>query len=74
MSDLSKFAEQDRVKTGYTPWREKTDANAKAWAEAVDGYKSGIPASVISRWLNQEKGCPLTDATIRKALAASLNE
>ena len=74
MSDLANFAKKDKIKTGYTPWREKSPENEKAWAEAVDGYKSGISASVIGRWLKQEKGCPLTDATIRKALISAADE
>tara|TARA_Y100000004_G_C8865454_1_gene390937 strand:+ start:652 stop:876 length:225 start_codon:yes stop_codon:yes gene_type:complete len=74
MSDLADFAKKDKIKTGYTPWREKSPENQKAWAEAVDGYKSGISASVIGRWLKQEKGCPLTDATIRKALITAADE
>jgi len=71
---LKDFAEKDRVRTGYTPWRELNDDNAKAWEEAVEGYKSGIAASVVSRWLRKDKGCPLTDSTIRKGLIASINE
>lgn len=74
MANLAEFAKKDTIKTGYTPWREKSVENAKAWQEAVDGFKSGIPASVIGRWLKQEKNCPLTDATIRKALIASAHE
>ncbi len=74
MADLKNFAKTDKVKTGYTPWRELNEENKKAWLEAVDGYRSGIPASVIGRWLKQEKNCPLTDATIRKALTNSVDE
>ena len=55
MSDLANFAKKDKIKTGYTPWREKSPENEKAWAEAVDGYKSGISASVqpqlLTFWL-----------------------
>ena len=35
---------------------------------ALEGYKSGIPASVIYRWLAEKKGCPLTDSTVRSQL------
>ena len=56
------------VKTGYTAWKDLNDDNKKAWSEALDGYRSGIPASVIYRWLAEKKGCPLTDSTVRAQL------
>lgn len=70
---LAEYAKKDKVKTGYTAWRELNDANKVAWEEAVKGFKNGIPASVIARWLTNEKGCPLTDATIRTQLAREID-
>ena len=48
-----------------------TNDNKKAWDEALAGYKSGISASVIYRWLQEEKNCPLTDSTVRNQLINS---
>jgi hypothetical protein len=70
---LADYAKKDKVKTGYTAWRELNDANKTAWNEAVKGFKSGIAASVVARWLQNEKGCPLTDATIRTQLAREVD-
>jgi hypothetical protein len=70
---LAEYAKKDRVKTGYTAWRELNDENKLAWGEAVKGFKSGIAASVVARWLQNEKQCPLTDATIRTQLAREID-
>ena len=42
--------------------------NQEAWLEALEGYKSGLSPSTVARWLQNEKGCPLTDNTIRNQL------
>ena len=55
---LADYAKKDDVKTGYTAWKDLNDDNKKAWDEALAGYKSGISASVIYRWLQEEKNCP----------------
>ena len=65
---LQDYAKEDMVKTGYTAWRDQNDDNKKAWSEALDGYKSGLSASVIYRWLVDEKNCPLTESTVRNQL------
>jgi len=65
---LSEYAKTDSVKTGYTAWKDLNSDNKKAWEEALSGYKSGIPASVVYRWLQEEKNCPLTDSTVRNQL------
>jgi hypothetical protein len=65
---LSEYAKTDSVKTGYTAWKDLNNDNKKAWEEALAGYKSGIPASVVYRWLQEEKNCPLTDSTVRNQL------
>jgi hypothetical protein len=68
---LADYAKKDDVKTGYTAWKDLNDDNKKAWDEALAGYKSGISASVIYRWLQEEKNCPLTDSTVRNQLINS---
>ena len=68
MDSLKEFADKDIVKTGYKAWKDKTPVNRKAFDEAVEGFKSGLPASMIARWLQQEKGCPLSEHTIREQL------
>tara|TARA_Y100000996_G_scaffold44721_1_gene30909 strand:+ start:2643 stop:2864 length:222 start_codon:yes stop_codon:yes gene_type:complete len=65
---LAEYAKKDSVKTGYTAWKDLNNDNQKAWEEALAGYKSGIPASVVYRWLQEEKNCPLTDSTVRNQL------
>tara|TARA_B100000131_G_C17869657_1_gene513656 strand:- start:34 stop:255 length:222 start_codon:yes stop_codon:yes gene_type:complete len=65
---LAEYAKKDSVKTGYTAWKDLNDENRKAWEEALAGYKSGIPASVVYRWLQEEMDCPLTDSTVRNQL------
>ena len=73
MVSLNEYAKTDKVSTGYQPWREKSEENAKAWAEAVEGFKSqNLSISTIVRWLQQHKNCPLSDSTIRGQLKASL--
>ena len=71
---LQDYAKEDMVKTGYTAWKDQNDDNKKAWSEALEGYKSGIPASVIYRWLAEKKGCPLTDSTVRSQLNTDSNK
>jgi|TARA_B100001059_G_scaffold231557_1_gene267579 hypothetical protein len=68
VKSLDDFAKNDHVRTGYTAWKDKNEANKKAFEEAVKGYKSGLPASMIARWLQKEKGCPLSEHTIREQL------
>tara|TARA_B100001996_G_scaffold204777_1_gene156863 strand:- start:982 stop:1215 length:234 start_codon:yes stop_codon:yes gene_type:complete len=70
--DYAKSDKEAKIKTGYTAWREKKD-NQKAWDEAVEGYKSGLSPSTVARWLQNEKGCPLTDNTIRNQLKDAVN-
>ena len=65
---LAEYAKKDSVKTGYTALKDLNNDNQKAWEEALAGYKSGIPASVVYRWLQEEKNCPLTDSTVRNQL------
>jgi hypothetical protein len=68
VDSLKNFAQKDSVRTGYVGWKDKTPENRKAFDEAVEGYKSGLSASMIARWLQQEKGCPLSEHTIREQL------
>jgi hypothetical protein len=65
---LADYAKKDSVKTGYTAWKDLNDYNRKAWQEAIDGYKSGLSASVVYRWLVDKKNCPLTESTVRNQL------
>lgn len=65
---LAEYAKGDAVKTGYTAWKDLNDDNKKAWSEALEGYKDGLSASVIYRWLVDEKECPLTESTVRNQL------
>jgi hypothetical protein len=73
VESLTDYAKNDSVSTGYTAWRDKSPENQKMWREAVDGYKNGIMPSVIIRWLRDEKGCPLTDNTLRNQLKDAVN-
>lgn len=75
MVSLNNYAITDRTSTGYQPWRKKSEANMKAWEEAVEGYqKDNLPISTIVRWLQSEKDCPLSDSTIRGQLKATLTQ
>jgi hypothetical protein len=65
---LAEYAKSDSVKTGYTAWKDKSEENRKAWQEAIDGYTSGLSASVVYRWLVDKKNCPLTESTVRNQL------
>ena len=64
MATLNEFAKNNTHCFRYTAWRDKTPENTKAWTEAVDGFKSGLPISVIVQWLKTEHGCPLSYHTI----------
>ena len=68
MKSLNEYAKSEDVKTGYTAWRDKSQENHQAWLEAVEGFKSGLSPATVARWLQDEKGCPLTDNTIRNQL------
>ena len=68
MKSLNEYAKSEDIKTGYTAWRDKSPENQKAWLEALEGFKSGLSPSTVARWLQNEKGCPLTDNTIRNQL------
>tara|TARA_Y100001963_G_scaffold159936_1_gene266312 strand:+ start:570 stop:797 length:228 start_codon:yes stop_codon:yes gene_type:complete len=72
VSTLNEFAKNDNTKTGYKGWKELTPENQEAWAEAIEGYQSGIGISTIVRWLQKDKDCPLTSSTIRSQLKASI--
>ena len=68
MTSLSDYATSEGVKTGYTAWRDKSPENQQAWLEAIEGFRSGLSPSTVARWLQNEKGCPLTENTIRNQL------
>ena len=68
MTSLNEYANSENIKTGYTAWRDKSPENQKAWQEALEGFRSGLSPSTVARWLQDEKGCPLTDNTIRNQL------
>lgn len=68
MSSLDDFAKDDQTKSNRVAWRERTEENAKAWAEAMEGVDKGYSLSVISRWLQKEKDCPLSIHTLRHQL------
>lgn len=67
-NNLKEFAAKDPTTVGYTPWRLKSKDNEKLWNEAVDGFKAGINASTVARWLQNEHKCPLSTDHIRHAL------
>ena len=60
MSDLDSFAAEEITKTNRVAWREKSEDNKTAWAEAMQGMDKGYPISTIARWLIKEKNCPLS--------------
>ncbi len=68
MTSLIDYAKTEKIKTGYIAWRDKSPENQEAWLEALEGFKSGLSPSTVARWLQNEKGCPLTDNTIRNQL------
>ncbi len=68
MTSLIDYAKSEGVKTGYTAWRDKSPENQQAWLEAIEGFRSGLSPSTVARWLQNEKGCPLTENTIRNQL------
>ena len=67
-SSLKDFAANDPTTVGYTPWRAKSKENEKLWNEAVEGFRAGVTASTIARWLQNEHSCPLSTDHIRHAL------
>ena len=68
MSSLDEFAKADQTKSNRVAWRERTEDNSKAWEEALAGVDKGYSLSVISRWLQKEKQCPLSIHTLRHQL------
>jgi len=68
MSDLDSFAKEEITKTNRVAWREKSEDNKTAWAEAMQGMDKGYPISTIARWLIKEKNCPLSIHTLRHQL------
>lgn len=66
--NLTAFAE-DKIKK-VLPWKEQPE-NKQAWKEALEGYRNGIPASIIAEWLQNEHNCPLMTDSIRKGLRQS---
>ena len=68
MKSLNEYPQTENIKTGYKAWRDKSPENQQAWKEAVEGFRSGLSPSTVSRWLQDEKDCPLTDNTIRNQL------
>ena len=68
MTSLNEYAKSEDIKTGYTAWRDKSPENQQAWLEAIEGFRSGLSPSTVARWLQNEKGCPLTENTIRNQL------
>lgn len=72
MTSLIDYAKTEEIKTGYKAWRDKSPENQQAWKEALEGFRSGLSPSTVARWLQSEKGCPLTDNTIRNQLKDAL--
>ena len=68
MTSLIDYAKNSNLKTGYTAWRDKSPENQEAWKEALEGFRNGVAPSTVWRWLRDEKGCPLTENTVRNQL------
>lgn len=68
MRALDEFAKDEQSQSNRVAWREKTSENIQAWEEAMSGVDKGYALSVIARWLQKEKGCPLSIHTIRHQL------
>ena len=68
MSSLENFAKDENAKSNRVAWRDKTSENKQAWEEAMLGVDKGYALSVIARWLQKEKECPLSIHTIRHQL------
>ena len=65
---LENFAAAEHSQSNRVAWREKTQENAEAWKEALEGFRNGVAPSTVWRWLRDEKGCPLTENTVRNQL------
>ena len=68
ISSLDNFAKEENTKSNRVAWRDKTPENQQAWEEAMSGVDKGYALSVIARWLQKEKGCPLSIHTLRHQL------